>query len=238
MNGRQTQEFKVGLFVLGAAVIFMGFLFNMDVLYQKTGYRLRVLFNFASGLEVGAPVQLAGVPVGTVQEVNIQKNDEGKTQVEVVSRIRRDVSIDQDASIRINTKGLLGQKYLEIMPGSQPAVVGVQEKLFMGSDPTTLEDAARTGARVMEKLETSVDGLNRLMGDTAFQKRVRENVTNFGELVVELREVAAVLKVIFQRIRDGEGTLGKLMVDDAIYEDLKGLVADVRKNPWKLLKKR
>jgi phospholipid/cholesterol/gamma-HCH transport system substrate-binding protein len=45
------------------------------------------------------------------------------------------------------------------------------------------------------------------------------------------------LEVIFGRIRNGEGTVGKLLTKDDIYNNLDGFVADIKANPWKLLQK-
>ncbi len=56
-------------------------------------------------------------------------------------------------------------------------------------------------------------------------------------IVKELKEVAQSLEVILNRMKKGEGTVGKLLTDETIYNDLKALVADIKANPWKLLKK-
>jgi hypothetical protein len=56
--------------------------------------------------------------------------------------------------------------------------------------------------------------------------------------VTELaRKIAGNLDDIISKIRNKEGTLGKLLFNDAIYNDLEALTSDLRKNPWKLFYK-
>jgi phospholipid/cholesterol/gamma-HCH transport system substrate-binding protein len=231
------QEFKVGLFVVLGAGLLVAALLNMDVFYVKSGYNLRLLFNYASGLEVGAPVQLAGVPVGSVQRVHIEKDAEGRTRIEVLARIRRDISIDKEAQVRINSHTLLGQKYVEILPGPPGTAAASEGELLLGHDPVMLESITATGDRVVRKLESSVDYLNELIGDDAFRAKIKDNVANLNALTADLKEVTASLKVILARLRDGEGTMGKLLTDEAVYQDVKALIRDLRDHPWKLLRK-
>ena len=69
-----------------------------------------------------------------------------------------------------------------------------------------------------------------------FRTNVKQNVTDFTELIGDLREVTSSLKVVVGRLERGEGTIGKLLTDEAIYDDAKALVKDLKEHPWKLLK--
>lgn len=230
-------EFKVGAFVIIGVLLLVTLLMNMDVFNFQSGRTLRIVFNYTSGLEVGAPVQLAGVPVGNVQEIGIQKDTEGRTRIEVVARVRGDIDIDKEAVIQINSKTLLGQKYLEILPGP-PGIEAVSgDELLLGHDPVMIEEITNTGDRVVKKLEISVDSLNQLIGDEEFRSKIKDNVGNFNTLVTDLKEVTSSLKVVLGRLERGEGTMGKFLTDESVYQDLKVLVKDLRDNPWKLFRK-
>ena len=231
------QEFKVGMFVIGGFALFIALLFNMDVFKLQSGRALKATFNYTYGLYVGAPVQLAGVPVGNVETIRIRRDDAVHTRVEVTSRIQSDVRVDQGSGARINMQGLLGQKYLEIIPPKEPAEPLGSGGVLLGEDPVGLEDLASSGGTVVKKLESSIDYLNSLMGDEEFRSKLKENVTGFSELIVSLKEVSASLDEILSRLERGEGTIGKLLTDETIYNDLRDLVKDIKANPWKLLKK-
>lgn len=230
------QEFKVGVFIIVGLGLLVGLLLNMGVLSWDRGKTLRVLFNYAYGLELGSPVQLAGVPVGHVESIHVQKGAEGRTRVEVVCRVRPDIAVDRDAEIRISSKGLLGQKVVEITP-SETSAPAAEGQLLLGSDPVVLENIAASSDRMVRKLENSVDYLNTIIGDAEFRTNLKTNAEDFTELIKTLKGVSESLGVILERMRRGEGTLGKLLTDETVYNDVKELVADLKANPWKLLKK-
>ena len=56
-------------------------------------------------------------------------------------------------------------------------------------------------------------------------------------LTEKISELADSFNVIMRRLKDGTGTVGKLLTEDKIYNDLEEFVADIKKNPWKLLHK-
>ena len=230
-------EFKVGAFVIIGLLLLVALLMNMEVFNFRSGRTLRVMFNYTSGLEVGAPVQLAGVPVGNVQKIDILKDEEGKTVIEVVARVRGDIDISKSAEIRINSKTLLGQKYLEILPGPPGNEPVAGEELLLGHDPVMMEAITNTGDRVVKKLEISVDSLNQLIGDEDFRAKIKDNVGNFNALITDLKDVTGSLKVILARLEKGEGTMGKLLIDESVYEDVKVLMNDLKDHPWKLFRK-
>lgn len=231
------REFKVGLFVLAGFALAVLVLLNLQVFHFNAGPALRVAFNYTHGLQVGAPVQLAGVPVGNVEHIRIRKDVEGRTRVEVTARIRRNVSIEKNAEVRIDSHGLLGQKYLEILPSGAAAGLIEEGDVLLGRDPVALETIVVSGQSVAKKLETSVDYLNRLMGDEEFRRNLKGNVNEFSKLVAALNEVAGSLKVVLKRLENGEGTIGRLLTDETVYNDIRDLMRDLKANPWKLLKK-
>lgn len=57
------------------------------------------------------------------------------------------------------------------------------------------------------------------------------------DVTEKLNHLAGSVNVIVDRLKDGKGTVGKLLTDDAIYDDLEDFVADIKKHPWKLLHK-
>src|SRR3990167_2600806 len=115
---KESLELKVGIFVfLGLAALSL-LVFKAGDFYMKPGYTVRFIFDFVSGIDKGSVVRLAGVNVGEVSGIHIIRNEEGATQAEVMARIEQGVTIEEDADVRINTLGLLGEKYVEILPGT------------------------------------------------------------------------------------------------------------------------
>jgi len=231
------RDFKVGLFVLGGLALFLAFVLNTDVLKLNRGFEVKAMFNYTYGLYVGAPVQLAGVPVGSVEAIKIHRDDAGKMRVEVLSRIDAGIRVDKGSTARINLQGLLGQKYLEIVPPTIPADALEMGGLILGEDPVAIENIASSGGDIIRKLETSIDYINTVMGDEEFRMKIKQNVTGFSDLIKSLNEVSRSLNLILDRLEKGEGTVGKFLTEEEIYNDVRDLVKDLKANPWKILKK-
>ena len=119
-------ELAVGLFMI-AGIVCLGYLSvklgGMDVLGQD-GYELNLVFTNSGGLQEGSPVVIAGVDVGRVKEVRLDDY-----QALVVIRLPEEVKIHEDAIASIKTKGLIGEKYVEITPGGAEDFVGPGGKL-------------------------------------------------------------------------------------------------------------
>ena len=90
------------------------------------GYVLHGDFVSASGLNVGDPVEIAGVKVGTVQSISL-----ADYQARIAFRIKDTVEVYQDASASIETEGLIGDKSISIDPetaGKKPLGPGDEIK--------------------------------------------------------------------------------------------------------------
>ena len=198
MDGTRTFELKVGVFILvGIAILFL-IVFSMgDINLSKKGYRITAVFNFASGIGPGAPVRLAGVGIGKVDGIRISYSEgDKKTKARLIAWIQDDARIEKDAVVTINTLGLLGEKYLEIFPGTNGTPLLKNNDAIVGRDPVPME-------------------------------KVTENLATLSESV----------RTIVERLKNGEGTIGKLLTEEKIYNDLEAFVADIKKHPWKLLNK-
>ncbi|MFH1847974.1 MAG: MlaD family protein [Candidatus Omnitrophota bacterium] len=196
-------ELKVGIFVfIGIAIMFI-FVFSIGEFYLlKPTYNVNVLFDFANGIEIGAPVRLAGVEIGEVDDIAIFYDmAKSKTRVRVELRLQKKAVIEKDSVCMINTLGLLGEKYLEITPGSKEAGFVEPESTMTGRDPIPMEEVTET----MKDLADAAKG------------------------------IAASTSIIVDRLERGEGTIGKLLVDEAVYNNLEAFTEDIKKNPWKLL---
>ena len=237
-------EFKVGIFVLCALGLLMVLVFRTGDFYFKPGYGVRFIFGFASGIDKGSPVRLAGVEIGEVKEAHVVRSPEGQTQVEVIARIDKDAVIEEDADVRINSLGLLGEKYVEILPGSGGAKVLPENGTLVGKAPVVFEKLTESGNRLINKMEFAVDHVNEIVGDPQFKASVKGTfvnadkvASNLVETTDDLKDAAKSARIVMARLRDGEGSIGKLLKDDKIARDLEAFVEDIKAHPWKLLKR-
>lgn len=198
---RPTYELKVGIFAFGGLLILITFVFYIGNIYLfNPGYLITVRFRSASGIEPGAPVHVAGVVSGEVKDVKV-KFEEGNTFVDLRVWITEGTPVPDNSLAEIKTLGLLGEKYLDILPQPNAQTFLKKENLLVGKDPVSMDDV----------------------------------VSRSHQLVARLEEATVTFDTILKRIESGEGTIGKLVSDDSLYQDMKELMVDLKRNPWKLL---
>ncbi len=119
-------EFVVGLFLI-AGVICLGYLSiklgKMEVL-GGSGYEVEAVFSNSGGLKTGAAVVIAGVEIGKVKSIVLDDY-----QAKVVMVLPEDVKVQEDAIASIRTKGLIGEKFVEITPGGSDKILGPGDRI-------------------------------------------------------------------------------------------------------------
>ncbi|MBW2570261.1 MAG: MCE family protein [Deltaproteobacteria bacterium] len=111
-------EAKVGVFVVIGMIIlgYMSMKVGKFTFGRAAGYDVKVYFDSVSGLAEDVQVEVAGVEVGRVRKISLEK---GKALV--VLKINSDVMLTKDVKAVIRTKGILGDKYVELIQGSSAA---------------------------------------------------------------------------------------------------------------------
>lgn len=202
-------ETKLGMFValvVVAALVLLEIAGGTD--FFKKGYRIHGLFNTAQELKVGDPVKMAGVPVGKVEKIGF---DQGRVKVTLKLNQGTDVKTDARATIRF--AGLLGQNFVSINLGTPAA-----PELKDGDVIQTTEQPDL--AAIMQKLEGAVGGVEKLAstfsGDQLnnmlgpLTSIMKDNQTNISKFLGDLPKITG-------QINSGEGNLGKLLKDEALY---------------------
>ena len=119
-------ELSVGLFVI-AGIICLGYLSiklgEMELLGSK-GYEVYAYFSNIGGLKPGSSISIAGVDVGRVKSITLDDY-----QARIVLNLSNDVKVQEDAIASIKTKGLIGEKFIEITPGGSEKIVAPGGKI-------------------------------------------------------------------------------------------------------------
>lgn len=233
-----TREIKVGLFVFIAFVLLAVMVFSISDFYTTQAqytYPLRFRFSFVNGIDVGAPVRLAGVQVGEVRQVRVYRDEANQqTKVEVGVRISREALLEEDATASINTLGLLGERYVEIMPGTPGARLLIANEILAGKDSVPMEKLVDTSFRAVQQVEKAVASLNAMLGDEVMRESFKGVLTNSKEASARLNDLLIQANEVMGKIHRGEGTVGRLLTQDDLYQDLKDLTGDLKAHPWKL----
>jgi phospholipid/cholesterol/gamma-HCH transport system substrate-binding protein len=130
-------ELAVGLFIL-AGIVCLGYLTirlgKMEVIGSK-GYDLQAVFSNSGGLKTGSGILIAGVDVGRVKSITLENY-----QARVVMNLSSSVKIQEDAIASIKTKGLIGEKYIEITPGGSEKTIPPGGKIRETQPAVDLEE--------------------------------------------------------------------------------------------------
>ncbi len=125
-----------GVVLLTAAMfMFVGFL-NVET-GQVGGREMEAHFNAVDGLTIGSDVRIGGVKIGNVTD---QFVDTDSYEAVIRFSVRDDVVLPSDSEVLIASNGLLGGKYLRIIPGSSDTKVGENGLLSNTRDALSLED--------------------------------------------------------------------------------------------------
>jgi len=131
-------ELLVGLFMIFgiACLTYLSIkLGRMEIIGEK-GYKLYAEFTDVGGLKNGATVEIAGVEIGRVKRISLSDY-----QAKVEMQINSDVKIQEDAIAAVKTKGLLGEKYIQISPGGSDEIIPPGGEIRETQPPIDLERA-------------------------------------------------------------------------------------------------
>ena len=234
---RQSLEITVGVFVILGVALLVFFIFvigDLSTAFQPT-YRLRVLFDTANGITDGSPVQYAGVELGKVQAVNIVYPPAGTPKVQLSVRLPSSVAVRSDDAASISTFGLLGEKYLEINPGPGEGTVLPPDGELIGKPPVSTERNIERSNEVLTEFKQTLQGLNSLVGDPEARIYLKEALQEARDATRNWKALGERLNVAMSYAEDGQGTLGRLLFDDELYQRMVLFVDDLRTHPWKLI---
>ncbi|MBI4343191.1 MAG: MCE family protein [Candidatus Omnitrophica bacterium] len=231
-------EVRVGFFVFLGLALLVFFIFAIGDLstYFQPGYQLRVLFDSANGIADGAPVQYAGVEVGKVEKVRIVPVPDRTTPgVELLIRLPASVQVRTDDEASISTFGLLGEKYLAVAPGPGAGGILGPGGQLVGKPPVSTEDVIERSNQVLSAFQQTLDGINSLVGDPESRIYLKETLTEARDATRHWRALGERLNLAMSYAESGQGSLGRLLFDEDLYQRMVTLVEDLRAHPWKLL---
>jgi phospholipid/cholesterol/gamma-HCH transport system substrate-binding protein len=136
MYGRKT-EISVGvLMVLGmGCLVYLSINLGGVNLFGSDTYTIKASFRSVEGLEPGATVEIAGVPVGKVKQIRLEEND---ALVEMEIQNTTQISDDTIASVR--TKGIIGDKFIKLSPGWSEEYLSENDVLMDTESAISIEE--------------------------------------------------------------------------------------------------
>jgi phospholipid/cholesterol/gamma-HCH transport system substrate-binding protein len=172
-------ELKVGLILVAALIIGTVAVTSFSGIraYFRPTFPLSTRFDQVSGLKSGAVVMLSGVHVGNVTGLSLVPGDGGVVQVAMDIYTSHRSEIRADARASLGSQGLLGDKYVDLSPGTAQAPPVTPGTVISGTAPTDI-------SQVVDQAQDAADRLAKLLDQlTALAKTAREGQGTAGRLL-------------------------------------------------------
>ena len=229
-----TVEAKVGVFVVIGILILTYMSMRVGGLSFKRakGYDVNVYFDSATGLAEDVQVEIAGVEIGRVRKISLEN---GKALV--VLRINPNVRLTKDAKAVIRTKGILGDKYVELVQGSPSAPPLKEGDRIVKTVPTTDMDTLMiTLGEVAKNINRLTNSLANVVGGEKGEASLNSIVQNVREMVETLNKTVQKnnddVTNIIANLSEFSETLNK--IGNTNREDIRNIISNVRKASEKM----
>lgn len=198
LGDKPNLEVRVGLFFLFAMILVIyGWSWLKSVSILHPPQKITVQFHDIAGLANNAPVNINGVRVGTVEQIDLK----GKGQVLCHLKIKtEEVIVPEGSTFTIQTLGLVGAKYVEIslpeeIPGEEPPPAIDPNTVVAGQDPVRVE-------LVINKIATNLNNMIGKVSTDETQNSFVDALKHSGETIKHINEASIKLNKNMDRMTD------------------------------------
>jgi len=230
--GKKARVFALvvaGLLLLIYGVYQVGKIF--DVFASR--YTIVTLVESAAGLREGAPVTLAGQQVGQVSDIDFvpMSRKLGNKHLRVEIAISDDVKeqIRRDSRLFIRAQGLLGDKYMDIAPGTSGAAILQPGDTIESETMLDIEQFLARGAAVLDTATRAIADLRDITGSLVRGEGTLGRMLTDEQLYVRLLATTSQFQTTLETLNRADGTFARLMRDPELYNTMLSAVDRVDK---------
>lgn len=197
-------ETRVGIFVLAALGIFAYMGFKIGAFRFDRGHyaEYTMYFKDVSGLSKKADVKIAGVKVGWVESIGLERENGMKAEAQVM--VLRDFKLHSDAYAVVRQDGLLGAKYLELVPGDSllPQLHEGQALTRPSTSPVSIDELMQQFKTIAGNVEEITDSFRGAVGGVQGKEQLRSMFDNLNLTSEKMARFSEVLERSFVRNED------------------------------------
>lgn len=218
MAAKKGSEIRVGIFMVISLAMLIVVIITMSgqsQIFKKT-YALYTIFDNVAGMIAGAEVRLSGITVGVVDDIQFSQ-DEGDTKVYISMQVD-DIGMERimkDSQAMIQTLGLLGKKYVEVLPGTLEAGHVVDGDYILSVEPISMTEALDKGGKILDDIGKTATYLEQFIGSLS---SVEGKQTDISQAIGHLKNV-------IREVEQGNGVLHALIYDKSKSRIVADLVA-------------
>lgn len=244
---KNNPELKAGIFVSCGLLLTLSAILTLGGFddFVHSQYEVMAQFDDVSGLGRGSAVRSGGIQIGRVTDL---KYDQSYNKILVTLLLRDEFKsrVRTDSKAKMLTQGVLGDKYVEIVGGTSEAEVAKQGFVLDSDGSTGLTKMLEGGEKVVDLLEQNLQNLKIITESFSKDRKSEIFFNNLTQTSQSLSSVTAALdqgrgaqelnrtlknlRIMTERINRGEGTVGALLNDATLYEDIKHLIGGANRN--------
>lgn len=232
----------VGVFIIIAILIFVVLIFTLGG--EKKSFTkkfpVKVVFTEINGLQEGNNIWFSGVRVGTVKNIHLK----GASEVEVTLNIEEKVRsfIHKDATVKVSSEGLLGNK-LVVLYGGSPASPIIENNDYVTAQVISPNDdimvlLKAAGKNLLEisgnindvskKINEGEGTIGKLINDPSALNTLQASLSNFKTVSLNSKKVIDNIQGFTERMNTEGSSINKILSDTVMYDSINAIISQIK----------
>ncbi len=183
---------KVGAFMLVVLAILAFFILRIEDISPSRRSTMKTMvleFDSVAGLNDKSDVRMAGVLIGKVQDITLENG-----RAIVTLDVENSVEIREGTTALVANLGLLGEKYIELIPGDPdaPLMTDLEARRIRGGALASIDDVTEQISKIAEDVKAVTASLRNAMGGPTGEQRMEEIVENLRQITERVRSILDV----------------------------------------------
>ena len=223
---------RLGFFVtLGLAILVAGIYFIGESrnLFGST-FNVYAVFSKVGGLQEGNNVSFRGIDVGAVNSISFMNDSSIKVEMTIKSKMMK--FIHADAMAMVASEGLMGDKDIDITPGTPSSPMITENATMATIKPLSMEDIMNNLNQTAKNAMNITSGISTMFADSELAKTLQGTLNSLHGTSSNLQALSGDVKVITGNIKDGNGAFGTILSDTSFSNSLKRTMANLQKGTY------
>lgn len=215
-------EAKVGAFTLLGLALLVGIVIFLSGIQigGKPEYQFQIMYRQVTGLKIGANVSMAGISAGKVIDIKAEDN-----KVLVTVKVDSDIKIAKNSIFTIDSDGLMGEKFISIIPPEKSTGPVTANEIVVGTDEKGMNYLLNEAGGTLVQMQELMNNMNKVIGDKKVQQAMIDTAMNLQELTANMNQLVNVMARVANA---NEGNV------NSIIEDMTVAMNNVKQSTYKI----
>ena len=226
---KKEQYIGLGAFIVGGLLLFTVGIFligDRRMLFQRS-FEISTEFSTITGLQDGATVRVSGKDAGEVLDIEVPPDPSKKFRVKMRVTEEMHPLVRTDSVASIQTDGLVGNKFLSISSGTKEHPEAKLGSTIPSEEPFEFTDLMQEASDTMRTVNETIEGLQddlektlQVTTETIVEAKsvIKDAGGDIKEITSSSNKIAKDLNEMIADVKQGKGTIGKLVTDDSLYK--------------------